>query len=70
MKKIVLSIILLVSVMSLSAQNHIEYDVRYSHHPEDFKKYDTEKIRKEFLMEKVFEANKIHMMYTMYERCL
>ena len=68
MKKLVLSIILLMSVMSLSAQKHIEYDVRYSHHPEDFKKYDTEKIRKEFLMEKVFEADKIHMMYTMYDR--
>lgn len=68
MKKLVLSLLLLVSVMGLTAQNHIEYDIRYSHHPEDFKKYDTEKIRKEFLMEKVFEGGKIHMMYTMYDR--
>lgn len=68
MKQFVLSLILLLSVMGLTAQNHIEYDVRYAHHPEDFKKYDTEKIRKEFLMEKVFEAGKIHMMYTMYDR--
>ncbi len=68
MKKLVVSLILIMSVMGLAAQNHIEYDVRYSHHPEDFKKYDTSKIRKEFLMEKVFEAGKIHMMYTMYDR--
>lgn len=68
MKSIGLSIILLLSVASISAQKYIEYDVRYAHHPEDFKKYDTEKIRKEFLMEKVFESDKIHMMYTMYDR--
>lgn len=68
MKRIILSIFLLVSVMTITAQNHIEYDVRYAHHPEDFKKYDTEKIRKEFLMENVFTPGKIHMMYTMYDR--
>lgn len=59
--------VVLLSVVGLNAQ-HIEYEVRYAHHPADFKSYDTEKIRSEFLMEKVFEADKIHMMYTMYDR--
>ncbi len=68
MRKILVTLALFVSALSLMGQNHIEYDVRYAHHPADFKTYDTEKIRKEFLIEKVFEADKIHMTYTMYDR--
>lgn len=55
--------------LSLSAQ-HIQYEVRYSHHPEDVKHYDTQKLRKEFLFTNVFEQNKINMVYTMYDRLI
>ena len=68
MKKILFAVALLFAGLSVNAQKHIEWDVRYAHHPEDFKTYDTEKIRKEFLIEKVFEKDMIHMTYTMYDR--
>ena len=68
MKKILFAVSLLFAGFSLNAQKHIEWDVRYAHHPEDFKKYETEKIRKDFLIEKVFEKDMIHMTYTMYDR--
>lgn len=50
------------------AQNHINYEVRYGHHPEDFKKYDTEQIRKEFHIPTIFAPDQINMVYTMYDR--
>lgn len=68
MKKILFAVSILFAGFSLNAQKHIEWDVRYAHHPEDFKKYETEKIRKDFLIEKVFEKDMIHMTYTMYDR--
>jgi len=45
-------------------------DLRYSSHPLDFKSYDTEKIRKEFLIEKVFEPDEINMVYSMFDRII
>ena len=44
------------------------YEERYSYHPEDFKSYDTERIRKEFLIEKVMEAGNIRLVYSLAER--
>lgn len=67
MKKLMLLVLCCAFGFSLSAQ-HIQYEVRYSHHPEDVKNYDTEKLRKEFLFSNVFEQNKINMVYTMYDR--
>jgi len=29
------------------------YEERYNYHPDDFKSYDTNRIRKEFLVEKI-----------------
>lgn len=43
-------------------------ELRYAHHPEDFKKYDTERIRKEFLIEHVFLPGEICLTYTLYDR--
>ena len=31
------------------------YEERYNYHPDDFKSYDTTRIRKEFLVEKLME---------------
>jgi 4-deoxy-L-threo-5-hexosulose-uronate ketol-isomerase len=44
------------------------YEERYNYHPEDFKQYDTERIRKEFLVEKVMDPGKIRLVYSIIER--
>jgi 4-deoxy-L-threo-5-hexosulose-uronate ketol-isomerase len=43
-------------------------DFRYAHHPGDVKQYDTERIRKEFLIEKIFIPGEITLTYTLYDR--
>jgi 4-deoxy-L-threo-5-hexosulose-uronate ketol-isomerase len=43
-------------------------ELRYAAHPKDFRKYDTEKIRSEFLIEKVFIEDEISFVYSMYDR--
>ena len=43
-------------------------ELRYASHPLDFKSYDTEKIRKEFLIEKVFIPDEISLVYSLYDR--
>ena len=35
------------------------YEIRYAAHPEDAKSYDTTRIRRDFLIEKVFSANEV-----------
>ena len=37
------------------------YEIRYAAHPEDAKSYDTKRIRRDFLIEKVFSANEVNM---------
>mgnify|MGYP000923632755 CR=1 FL=1 len=44
------------------------YEERYNYHPEDFKSYDTNRIRKEFLVEKLMEAGNIRLVYSLIER--
>ena len=44
------------------------YEVRYNYHPDDFKTYDTSRIRKEFLVGKVMEPGKIRLVYSVIER--
>ncbi|WP_088102806.1 5-dehydro-4-deoxy-D-glucuronate isomerase [Halalkalibacter urbisdiaboli] len=41
---------------------------RYAAHPEDFKHYTTEKLRKDFLIESLFVEGEINMVYTHYDR--
>lgn len=43
-------------------------ELRYASHPIDFKGYDTEKIRKEFLIEKIFDTDAILLVYSLYDR--
>ena len=45
-------------------------ELRYACHPDDFKKYDTEKIRKEFLIENIFIRNEISLVYSLYDRLI
>ena len=44
------------------------YEVRYAAHPEDAKHYDTARIRRDFLIETVFAADEVNMVYSMYDR--
>jgi 4-deoxy-L-threo-5-hexosulose-uronate ketol-isomerase len=43
-------------------------EIRYACHPEDFKSYGTDKLRKEFLIENIFLKNEISLVYSMYDR--
>ena len=42
------------------------YEIRYAAHPEDARSYDTKRIRRDFLIEKVFSADEVNMVYSMY----
>lgn len=44
------------------------YEIRYAAHPEDAKNYDTRRIRRDFLIERIFSSNEINMVYSMYDR--
>ena len=39
-------------------------------HPDDVKHYDTERLRKSFLMERVMVADEINLTYTLYDRMI
>lgn len=44
------------------------YELRYASNPEDVKSYDTERLRRDFLVEKIFSADEVNMVYSMYDR--
>ena len=44
------------------------YEIRYASHPEDAKHYDTSRIRRDFLIERVFADNEVNLVYSMYDR--
>ncbi len=43
-------------------------ELRNAVHPLDFEAYDTERIRKEFLIENIFEQDEILLVYSMFDR--
>ncbi len=46
--------------------NH--YEVRYATSPQDVKMYDTKRLREEFLIKNLMEADKVNLVYTHYDR--
>ena len=44
------------------------YEVRYAAHPRDAKGYDTARLREDFLIKKIFAADEVNMVYSMYDR--
>ena len=46
------------------------YELRYAAHPDDAKNYDTQRIRKDFLVENLFVAEEVNMVYSMYDRMI
>lgn len=69
MKKLFITAAVALISMSAMAQN-VNYQVRWANHPEDAKHYTTDRLRKEFLVEKVFAPNEVNWTYTMYDRFL
>ncbi|GAB3063728.1 5-dehydro-4-deoxy-D-glucuronate isomerase [Virgibacillus ainsalahensis] len=45
-------------------------EIRYATNPRDFKKYDGERIRNDFLIENLFEDGKLRMVYSHYDRLI
>ena len=46
----------------------MKLDIRYSHHPEDMKHYDTETLRRHFLVEQIFVTGELALTYTHVDR--
>lgn len=46
----------------------INYEVRFSNHPQDAKHYDTERLRKEFLVDTLMVPGEINLVYSMNDR--
>ena len=46
------------------------YSLRYASHPVDAKNYDTQRLRKEFLIETLFVNDEVNMVYSMYDRMI
>jgi 4-deoxy-L-threo-5-hexosulose-uronate ketol-isomerase len=46
----------------------INFEERFASHPSDVKHYDTQQLRDHFLVEKVMEADQIHLVYSHYDR--
>lgn len=55
----------------VKAENsYTNYNVRYSSNPMDAKHYDTQRMRGEYLIEKVFAPGEVNWTYTMFDRFL
>lgn len=67
MKRFILSALSLMALATVSAQT-VNYEVRYASNPTDFKTYDTERIRGEYLIDGLFAENETNMVYTMHDR--
>ncbi len=46
------------------------YELRYASNPTDVKGYDTERLRRDFLIENLFTGNEVNMVYSMYDRLI
>ena len=44
------------------------YEIRYAAHPDDARAYDTDRLRRDFLIERLFAPDEVNMVYSMYDR--
>ena len=44
------------------------YELRYAAHPDDARHYDTQRLRRDFLVERLFADDEVQMVYSMYDR--
>jgi 4-deoxy-L-threo-5-hexosulose-uronate ketol-isomerase len=47
---------------------YIQYQVRHASNPADVRIYDTQRLREEFLVQKLFEPDRINLVYSDYDR--
>lgn len=66
MKKFITA--LAIAATAIAAQAQTSYSMLRCVHPDDFKNYDTQKLRSHFVMPKVMEENKVNLTYSMYDR--
>ena len=66
MKKIILSVALVMAAMTSTAQT--KYSIQRACHPDDVKHYDTEQLRSHFMMPEVMKADEIVLTYSLYDR--
>lgn len=45
-------------------------EIRYAAHPEDVKHWDTERLRREHIIHDLFVANRVSMVYSLYDRMI
>lgn len=48
----------------------VNYEIRYSNHPADAKNYDTERIRKEYLVSNIMQEDEINLVYSFNDRLI
>lgn len=58
----------IVYVNNRSKPMKTNYEIRYAAHPEDARLYDTPRLRRDFLIERLFAADEVNMVYSMYDR--
>lgn len=59
------------SSYEVKAENgYTNYNVRYSSNPKDARHYDTQRMRGEYLIERVFAPGEVNWTYTMFDRFL
>ena len=46
------------------------YELRYAAHPDDARHYDTQRLRRDFLIETLFVKDEVQMVYSMYDRMI
>jgi len=68
MKKTLLALAALAIAFGASAQT--SYTIMRAVHPEDFKNYDTSRLRSHFMMPTVMEQDTINLTYSMYDRLI
>ena len=56
------------NLMTIMIATTVNFTVQTATHPDDFKNFDTTKIRERFVMEKVMAPDEINVTYTMYDR--
>ena len=67
MKKILLSIAMCM-IAGMGIAQTVNCEVRYAANPVDAKSYDTQRLRKDFLIEKIFAPNEFNFVYSLYDR--
>ncbi|MGV3540965.1 MAG: 5-dehydro-4-deoxy-D-glucuronate isomerase [Rufibacter sp.] len=49
---------------------NLNYSTRHAIHPDDFKGYGTQKLREHFLIESLFNPDRVELVYTLYDRLI